>query len=80
VKVKDKYLVSLPARLREQAGVSLGDVREANVERGRIVLIPKSTVDQRIAESLEDFKRGRTLGPFSTAKEAMRALRVKARE
>jgi bifunctional DNA-binding transcriptional regulator/antitoxin component of YhaV-PrlF toxin-antitoxin module len=80
VRVKNKYQVTLPVRLREQAGVSVGDLLEAKVEKGRIIFMPKSIVDRRIAESFEDFKRGRTLGPFSTAKEAMQALHAKARK
>jgi len=68
VPVKNKYQVTLPVRLREQAGVSVGDLLEAKVEKGRIMFMPKSILDRRIAGSFEDFKRGRTLGPFSTAK------------
>ena len=38
-------------------------------------------IDARLAESLEDFKKGRTHGPFNTANEAIAFIRkeVKAR-
>lgn len=80
VRVKNKYQLTLPARLREQVGVSVGDLLEAKVEKGRVIFMPKSIVDRRVAESLEDFRKGRTLGPFSNANEAMHALRAKAKK
>jgi len=74
VKVKAKYQVTLPNSLRQQVRVDVGDVLEAKVRKGRIILTPKSMVDRGIAESLEDFKRGRTYGPFDSAEGAIRSL------
>jgi bifunctional DNA-binding transcriptional regulator/antitoxin component of YhaV-PrlF toxin-antitoxin module len=74
VKVKTKYQVTLPTALREQVGVSVGDVLEAKVERGKITFTPKSIIDRDLAESLEDFKNGRTYGPFNSAEEMIRSL------
>lgn len=79
VTVKSKYQVTLPVRLRERAGLRVGDLLEATIERGKITLTPKSVVDRGIAEGLEDIKAGRFIGPFSSAKEAMKALQKKAR-
>ncbi len=79
VTVKNKYQVTLPVRLRERAGLRVGDLLEAKIERGKITLTPKSVVDRRIDEGIEDIRAGRFIGPFSTAKEAMKALRAKAR-
>ncbi|MDE0167481.1 MAG: hypothetical protein OXL36_20465 [Bryobacterales bacterium] len=45
------------------------------MESGRITLSPKSLVDRDIAESFEDFKKGRSIGPFETADTAVKALR-----
>ncbi len=45
------------------------------MESGRITLSPKSLVDRNIAEGLEDFKKGRSIGPFETADAAVKALR-----
>ena len=80
VKVKTKYQVTLPTALREQVGVSVGDVLEAKVERGKITFTPKSIIDRHLAESLEDFKNGRTYGPFNTAEEMIRSLHQHARK
>ena len=80
VKVKAKYQVTLPDVLRRQVRVGVGDLLEAKVEKGKITLTPKSLVDRDIAEGLEDFRQGRFIGPFKSAKEGIRALRRAARE
>ena len=80
VKVKEKYQVTLPAALRQKAGVVVGDLLEAQVQGGKITLTPKAVVDRafvekRLAEGLDDLKKGRVYGPFSSAREAVRSLR-----
>ena len=79
VRVKTKYQVTLPDALRRQMRVGVGDLLEAKVERGRLTLTPKSLIDREIAEGLEDFRRGRFIGPFKSAKEGIRALRRAAK-
>ena len=79
VRVKTKYQVTLPDAVRRQLAVGVGDLLEAKVERGKITLTPKSVVDRGIAEGLEDFRQGRFIGPFKSAKEGIRALRRAAR-
>jgi len=69
VKVKTKGQVTLPSILREQAGLSVGDLLDAKVVAGKITLVPQSVVDRDIAEGVEDFKKGRYFGPFATAKD-----------
>jgi len=81
VKVKEKYQVTLPASVRQRAKVLVGDFLEAQVEGGKITLTPKVVVDRafiekRLAESFEDFRKGRAYGPFASAKETIRALRA----
>ena len=74
VRVKTKYQVTLPTAIRVRAGIRVGDVLEAKVEKGKITLTPKSIVDRGIAEGLEDIKRGRVYGPFDSAEEMLRSL------
>ena len=79
VKVKEKYQVTLPASVRQKAGVTVGDLLEAKVEGKKITLMPKVVVDRdfiekRLAEGLEDLKKGRVYGPFTSAKELVRSL------
>ena len=78
VTVKNKYQVVLPQALREQVGVKVGDLLEAKVERGRITFTPKAPVDRGIAESLKDFKQGRSYGPFKSHKEFIASLHREA--
>jgi AbrB family looped-hinge helix DNA binding protein len=74
VKVKTKGQVTLPYSLRERAGLSVGDLLEAKLEKGKITLTPKSFIDRRIEEGLEDIRRGRTYGPFDSADEMIESL------
>ncbi len=67
VRVKTKYQVTLPTRFH------VGDMLEAKVEKGRITLTPKSLVDRRIAEGLEDIKKGE-YGPYRSVAEARAAF------
>ncbi len=75
--------VALPKTIQKKLGLEPGDYLEVEEKGGKVVLTPKTLVDKRIekgiAEGLEDIKKGRVLGPFKTAKEAMKALRSKNR-
>ena len=94
VKINRKGQMILPSRLRSATGVSEGDMVEASVHRGKIVLTPKVVIDHskfpnaddeyapahrrfidaRIAEGMEDFKKGRFYGPFKTADEMIASM------
>lgn len=75
VRVKTKYQVTLPDKLRRQIRVNVGDLLEVSVEKGRITLTPKSIIDRRIAESLEDYRKGHSYGPFDTAERMITSLK-----
>ena len=75
VKINEKYQVTLPASARKKLGLAVGDILEATVADNKITLTPKSVVDRELTEALDDFKEGRFIGPFRTAKPAIRALR-----
>jgi len=84
VKIKEKFQVTLPTAVREKAGVAVGDVLEAKVQGNKITLTPKVVVDRtfvekRLAESRDDAKAGRVYGPFGSAKAAVRSLHREAR-
>ena len=74
VTVKTKYQIVIPRAIREQAGVGVGDLLEAKVEKGKITFAPKSVLDRHLTEGLEDLRKGRTHGPYKSAKEAIAAL------
>jgi AbrB family looped-hinge helix DNA binding protein len=80
VKVKEKFQVTLPASVRRKAGLAVGDLLEANVEGKKITLTPKSVVDRELALALEDVRKGRVYGPFSSAKEMIQSLHREAKK
>lgn len=75
VKLSTNGQVTIPSALRERAGLDPGDPLEAKLEKGKITLTPKSFIDQRIDEGLEDIRKGRTYGPFDSADEMIESLR-----
>jgi len=83
IKIRKKYQITLPAAIREAAGVYEGDFLVAEVQEDRtIVLRPSRLVDADEAffytrgwqaaerEAEEDIRQGRTFR-FDTAKEAI---------
>ena len=79
VKVKGKYQVTLPTSIRDEVGISVGDLLEATVTKGTITLTPKILIDRGIAEGLEDMRKGRSIGPFATVSAAVKALHKAAK-
>ena len=75
VKVKPHYQVTLPAQIRAQARVAVGDLFEAKVQGRTITLVPKRMIDRELSLALDEVKRGRVKGPFPTAQATVRALR-----
>lgn len=55
VRIKTKYQVVIPASVRDEIGVKIGDLLEAKAERGKITLTPKSLVD-RIPQVVKDVR------------------------
>jgi len=79
VAVKTKFQIVIPQHIREQVHVEVGDLLQASVEGGKITFTPKSLIDRHLAEGLEDAKRGRTHGPYTSAKDAIEALETRAK-
>jgi len=46
VKIQNKGQVTIPSRLRQQAGIAEGDMVEATFHRGNIILTPKVVIDR----------------------------------
>ena len=89
VKVQRKGQVTIPTRLRALVGLTDGDLVEAKVYQGKIVLTPKAVVDReytpaqrrsidaRLTEGLADIHAGRTFGPFNTADEMIEHMEAR---
>ena len=79
-KVGPKYQVTIPKDAREAIGIRVGDLVEATVTKGGVVLRPKLVVDKhpeieaRLREAEEDIKAGRVYGPFRSVAEMKRSL------
>jgi len=79
VKIGVSRQIVIPKKLYEKIGLVPGDYLEVELADNHLVLTPKILVEKRLAESLEDIKQGRVVGPFKTARAAMRALRTQNR-
>jgi AbrB family looped-hinge helix DNA binding protein len=54
VKIQRKGQVTLPTRLRSALGIAEGDVVEATVQHGKIVLTPKTVIDRTDFPTADD--------------------------
>lgn len=79
VKVGVSRQVVIPKKIHDELGLAPGDYLEVELRGNQLILTPKTLIDKRLAEGLEDIKKGRTLGPFKSAKEATKALRARSR-
>jgi AbrB family looped-hinge helix DNA binding protein len=75
VKIGTSRQVVIPKKLYDQLRLRAGDYLEVELQDGNLVLTPKQLVEKSILDGIEDFKKGRSIGPFKTAKAAIRALR-----
>lgn len=77
VKVGTSRQIAIPKKLYDQLKLEPGDYLEVELQGDHLILTPKELIDKRLAEGLEDIKKGRVVGPFKSAEDAMRALRPK---
>ena len=69
-----RFLNAQPARTG--VGHRPGD----EVRDNRLILTPKTLIEKRLAEGLDDLKRGRTYGPFSSPSALIRSLHHEAKQ
>ena len=79
VKIGISRQVTIPKKIHDQLGLSPGDYLEVELREGRVVFTPKTFVDKRIEEGLEDIEQGRVHGPFSSAEELVSSLHKSAK-
>lgn len=75
VKIGKSRQVVIPKPIHDKLGLKPGDLLEVKLRRNQVVFTPKQLIDRELALALEDFKAGRYVGPFRTAKAGIRALR-----
>ena len=79
VKIGVSRQVVIPKKLYGKLGLVPGDYLEVELDDDRLILTPKVLVEKRLAKGLADIKQGRVVGPFKSARAAMRALRTQNR-
>ncbi len=75
VTIKNKYQIVIPAKVRREVSLRVGDFLEASVTDGKITLAPQTLLDREVAEALADFRGGRTSGPFETHEALVKHLK-----
>jgi AbrB family looped-hinge helix DNA binding protein len=79
VKIGISRQVVIPKRIHDQLGLVPGDYLEVELDGDRVVLTPKALIEKRLAEGLEDMRKGHVRGPFRSVPALVRSLR-KARK
>jgi len=51
VKIKGKYQITIPAELREEIDLEVGDLLDAKVEDNKITFTPKKVVDRDVVST-----------------------------
>ena len=75
VKIRANRQVTIPKAIFDEVGLKEGEYVEVTVQDSAIVLTPKTLLEKDLEEALEDIEKGRVIGPFSDADEAIRALK-----
>jgi AbrB family looped-hinge helix DNA binding protein len=69
VTVKDKFQVTIPAKLRERIKIQIGDLLEVSVHEEGLLLRPKEVVDRKaIADQVEAILRDAPADPEDRGK------------
>ena len=74
VKIGKSRQVVIPKPIHDKLRLKPGDLLEVKLRRNQVVFTPKQLIDRELALALEDFKTGRYIGPFRTAKAGIQAL------
>lgn len=80
VRVKDKFQITIPTKVRKLIHIKRGDVLEVGIKDQVIIIKPKvvldrTNVEDAINEGLKDYKKGNLFGPFKNIKEFKIALK-----
>ena len=84
-RIRSKNQVTLPDPVRAAAGLKVGDLLDASVVRGGVLLRAKDVVDKveldrRLDEALEDVAAGRMSKAYKSARALVRDATRRGRE
>lgn len=69
VTVKDKFQVTIPAKLRDRIKIQIGDLLEVSIHEEGLLLRPKEVVDKKaIADQVEALLRDAPVDPEDQGK------------
>jgi AbrB family looped-hinge helix DNA binding protein len=75
VKIGLSRQVAIPKRIHDQLGLVPGDYLQVELKGDKVIMTPQAMIEKRLAEGLDDFKKGRMHGPFASAAEMASSLR-----
>ena len=76
VKIRTNRQVSIPKVIFDDLKLEEGEFVEVKKVNGGVFFKPKKLIDADLEEALRDIDEGRVIGPFKTAKAAIKALRM----
>ena len=80
VKIGVSRQVVIPKKIHDKLGLHPGDYLEVELQNHQVVLTPKALIEKRLAEGLEDIKKGRVYGPFRSVKAMLRSLHQESKK
>ena len=80
VKIGVSRQVVIPRKLHDQLKLTPGDYLEVELKGGQLILTPKMLIEKRLAEGLEDIKKGRISRPFDSAETLIHHLHQGAKK
>jgi AbrB family looped-hinge helix DNA binding protein len=75
VKLGASRQVAIPKKIHDQLHLRPGDYLEIEVKQGKLIFTPKTLIDKRLKEGLEDLRKGRVYGPFDSAEDMVASLK-----
>jgi AbrB family looped-hinge helix DNA binding protein len=75
VKVGVSRQVAIPKRIHDQLGLVPGDYLQVELKGDKVILTPQAMIEKRLAQGLDDIKKGRVHGPFESGAEMASSLR-----
>jgi AbrB family looped-hinge helix DNA binding protein len=75
VKIGVSRQVVIPKRIHDQLRLEPGDYLDVELKGDRVILTPKALIEKRLAEGLDDIRKGRIRGPFPSVPALVRSLR-----
>jgi AbrB family looped-hinge helix DNA binding protein len=75
VKIRANRQVTIPKTIFDELGLEEGQFVKVVRQQNGVFFKPKKLVDSDIEEALRDIDEGRVVGPFNTAKAAIKTLR-----